>query len=596
MKARWIIAIACCMLVVASAPNYGEMSSTPAPSGASPPQGQGWDSATRQAFYHDTQNSELIPYDWFLALEQPNGTTPFAHKDYLPRFGFIPDPPDPKSNPDGLPVGFTRTDPDDNSEFSCDRTDEPYKSVSLPHLGFNCAACHTGLLNYIDTKNNKHTVIIDGGPSMHNNLAFLKMVLTALNETFVDTDKFGRFAKAVLPKEQPLTPKGLRQCLAKYLNLMTLPDRVAESRGIGLYPSPWGPGRMDAFGRALNTGFARLDPGNVRQLNAPVDYPQLWGAWRYDWVQWNASIQNPMGRNIAQSVGLRATVKFPEKGTQGPVETRVDASKLNGLEQKVRMLDAPRWPAIFPAIDRNKAAQGKGVYNKLCAGCHRPAPLKEPNQFGQRYDMDHHSVIDLTTIGTDPNHAVNFQARMVRTGLLAGVFGKPIIPAVQATQWLTSKIMEIKNWPTRDPNYWRAPLAYIARPHAGVWATAPYLHNGSVPNLRQLLSPVEQRAMRFCLGALEFDPKDIGFKNVCMPGEIPFDATLPGNSNAGHEFRNDDRHGHRFNKDKGECEALSHHGMDGIIGCELTEDERSAIIEYLKTCDEENLICDLKES
>ena len=363
MKARWSIAIACFMLVVASSPNYGEMSSNPAPSGTAP--SQGWDPATRQAFYHDTQNSELIPYDWFLALEQPNESKPFMQVDYFKRFGFIPDRQDPKSNPDGLSVGFTRTDPDPKSEFFCDRTDEPGPPVSLAHLGFNCAACHTGQLNYTDTKQNSHTVIIDGGPSMHNNLAFLKAVIAGLNETFVDTDKFGRFAKAVLPKEQPLTPKGLRQCLNKYLSLMTLPDRVAESRGIGLYPSPWGYGRMDAFGRALNTGFARLDPGNVRQLNAPVDYPQLWGAWRYDWVQWNASIQNPMGRNIAQSVGLRATVKFPEKGLHGPVETKVDASKLNGLEQKVRLLNAPRWPAAFPPVVSAKTEQGKGLYNKL---------------------------------------------------------------------------------------------------------------------------------------------------------------------------------------------------------------------------------------
>lgn len=531
-----------------------------------------------------------------MALEQPNGTRPFTEDDYLARFGFIPDAKALTNNPDGLPVGFTRTDPDMNSEFLCDRTDEPGPPVPVPHLGFNCAACHTGLLNYTDTKKKKHAIIIDGGPSMHNNLAFLKAVIAALNETFVDTEKFGRFAKAVLPKEPPLTPKALRQCMFKYLNVMTLPDRAIEIKGIGLYPSPWGYGRMDAFGRALNTGFARLDPGNVRQLNAPVDYPQLWGAWRYDWVQWNASIQNPMGRNMAQSVGLRATVKFHEKGLHGPVETKVDASRLNGLEQKVRTLNAPRWPAAFPPVVSAKAEQGKGLYNKLCAGCHRPAFLPEPYQFGQRYDMDHHSVIKLTTIGTDPTHAVNFQARMVRTGLLMGVFGKPVIPAVEATQWLTSTIMGINNWPTRNPNYWRAPLAYIARPHAGVWATAPYLHNGSVPTLRQLLSPVEQRAMRFCLGALEFDPVNVGFKNECAPSEIPFDVALPGNSNAGHEFRNDDRHGHRFNKDKGECEALAHHGMEGIIGCELTEEERTAIIEYLKTCDEENLICDLKES
>lgn len=117
---------------------------------------------------------------------------------------------------------------------------------------------------------------------------------------------------------------------------------------------------------------------------------------------------------------------------------------------------------------------------------------------------------------------------------------------------------------------------YRARPLDGVWATAPYLHNGSVPTLDDLLRPQADRPQTFCVGPVEFDPERVGLpvsvavkpEDVkCEAGLTRFDVRQRGNSNLGHSF-----------------EGLADGPPRvGVIGPELKEDERSALIEYLKT-------------
>ncbi|MFO0953818.1 MAG: di-heme-cytochrome C peroxidase [Isosphaeraceae bacterium] len=168
----------------------------------------------------------------------------------------------------------------------------------------------------------------------------------------------------------------------------------------------------------------------------------------------------------------------------------------------------------------------------------------------------------------------------------------------------------------------RANLGYRSRPHDGVWATPPFLHNGSVPNLYEMLLPASLRSARFALGSTRFDPKRVGYETQGFPGAFVMDTSLPGNSNAGHEFRNftleeleeyrtpapgvtrEQRWAsvlpgvtletlatmspeERWRKVRDATEKHlndpNKRSVRGVIGVEFTDEERWALVEYLKT-------------
>jgi hypothetical protein len=264
----------------------------------------------------------------------------------------------------------------------------------------------------------------------------------------------------------------------------------------------------------------------------------------------------------------------------------VDLKNLVRLEDLVKKLRPPPWPQRFPPIDQARAARGKELYygdeskdvKSLCAHCHVAQPLPKPSQ-DQRL---HVTMVPLKEIGTDPAHASNFKNRTASTGddppkgLSMGR-----MTASKATEYITTEIMKRGEITVGSENEWRAPLEYIARPHAGIWATPPYLHNGSVPTLYELLLPAEKRTGCFYLGPhFEFDPRQIGFVVRKCDGKsnpsdpttgFEFDTNKAGNWNMGHEFRNTPRCNSEPEKEP------------GILGCELKDEDRWAIIEYLKT-------------
>src|SRR5262249_12283480 len=106
---------------------------------------QNWSDAESNWFYNVPQGSRLLPYDWFLHLEQANGTEKFRAADHIRALGFIPRLKD-SQNPDGLPVGFVK--------------DAAYDD-GTPGLGLTCAACHTSMITHKGT-----ALVIDGGPGM----------------------------------------------------------------------------------------------------------------------------------------------------------------------------------------------------------------------------------------------------------------------------------------------------------------------------------------------------------------------------------------------------------------------------------------------
>jgi hypothetical protein len=538
---------------------------------------QNWSADRRAWFYHTAQGTELLPYKWFLALEQPKlklfGAVPkFSDTTYLARFGFLPDATSAQ-NPDGLPVGFAK-----------DTVIDPKSGEAVEVVGLTCAACHTGQVEY-----QGKGIRIDGGSAAVDLASFQ----TELGYAVAFADKipfrFDRFARAVLGDNAPDDARGkLRQEFEAFLNAGLAEKSAADKSK--LYQAAGGFGRTDALGRIGNYVFGtELNNANLRVADAPANFPPLWYTSWFAWVQYNASIQQPMVRNIGEALGVRARVNLtdPAKLYRSTVNVK-NLWEMEGLlagPAAFKGLKPPAWPAeIFGPIDQVKAQKGAALYKQHCQHCHLPPldsqEIQNPKYWEAGSDGKHLflklNVIPLDEIGTDPREATGWMQRTAVTDAL----GLGTVSASVGLRAVTGKI--------RDMNYdalglsaeqrmeWNgfrdddviAPLAYRARPLGGIWATPPFLHNGSVPNLYQMLLPADRRDKTFYAGSREFDPMNVGYRTAKFAGGFEFRSDQPndphpGNSNAGHEFRNTPG--------------------KGVIGPELSDEERWSIIEYLKT-------------
>ncbi|WP_122612543.1 di-heme-cytochrome C peroxidase [Pseudomonas viridiflava] len=547
-----------------------------------------WSEAQRQTYYFTPQGTQVkgLRYEWFEALELPFSEQRFASPEYLARFGFLVDPQQKASanNPGNLPVGFARhQNPGNASEH---------------YLDITCAACHTGELRF-----KGQAVRIDGGTAQHvlpssvptlRGGSFGQALVASLASTYYNPWKFERFARQVLGDDYEARREQLRSEFKTSLNTFV---KVAwNDTHRGLYPTEEGPGRTDAFGRIANATFGdAISPANYRVADAPVDYPQLWDMWTFDWVQWNGSAQQPMARNIGEALGVGATLNFfdangqPLQGTaRYPSSVRV--RDLHAIEETLQQLKPPTWPEdLFGAIDKPLAARGRALFAENCAGCHVPRQSQE----GERW-VQHLHMIPVEVIGTDPNAANNIASHRFDLSALqwdvnelkkmdVKLHPEPKEPLdlsqLSVAKGLAYVTAFVENRAYRDaqitpeekprmdgfglPIGVREKVAYKARPLAGVWATAPFLHNGSVPSIYQLLSPQDERATTFYKGTLEYDPRHLGYRTEPFTNGFLFDTRISGNHNSGHEFRA----GARGN---------------GVIGRLLQPEERWALLEYLK--------------
>jgi mono/diheme cytochrome c family protein len=532
---------------------------------------QGWTEAGRRWFYHADQGTRAMPMAWFRALEAPfdgSAVQPLvADPANLGRLGFLPDPVS-GDNPLGLPVGFAE--------------DKGTDGQQVPMMGLTCAACHTGQVEYRGVK-----LRIDGGPAVVDIDAFQTGLGLALAMTAKHSERFERFADRVLgPSDPPELREGLRRTVGAQAEAIRIDHDLSEK--LKLHPVQEGAGRLDALGRGGNLVFgeALRDRSNLAPTDAPVSFPGLWDTGWFKWAQYNGSISQPMARNVAEALGVRAEVDLgPDEATRFASSVRLDRlyemeQLLAGKEPGNGGLRAPSWPRDLAGldaawrIDDAKAQRGKEHFARLCAGCHEA----RPGQSDLGRPETRLTMVDLRLVGTDPAAATNFAARTVR---IPWEPGGPV-PAAEALRRVTNGVMNRwysangtrpgtpagpeERWAMggRSDNEWQAPARYRARPLHGVWATAPYLHNGSVPNLYELLLPAYRRSASFHAGGREFDPRRVGFDTSEAPGRTLLDTTLPGNSNRGHEFRDGPR-------------------GDGAIGPALTDEQRWDLLEYLKT-------------
>ncbi len=542
---------------------------------------QGWTDAQRLQFHHTAQGTRLVPYKWFMALEQPcfslTACEPFASQHYLARFGFLASKTDPVLNPDDLPVGFAV-----QKDFH-----DPSGTNSIPAVGLTCAACHTGELRY-----GNYSVRIDGAPAMIEVTQFQKALGLALLFTEKIPFRYGRFVNKVLGPDATDAQKAqFKQDLDAFMAPLLAETKYTNDNGI--YADEAGFTRTDALTRIGNQVFAvdMKNDANFAVSSAPVRFPQIWDASWFQWVQYNSSISDPIVRNVGEALGVRAAAKLYGP-TAGEFDSSVDVNGVWTMEGLLagtapyKGLTSPKWPSVFPPLDTKKMERGAALYKERCAGCHLPpvdelvADLNSPkpvhwwkNGEGKQFLVV--TDIPVEEIGTDPHEAADFITRTADTGDLKKGRVSAAMGLDLVTKGIRDKYYDKMSFSPEKRIEWngfrdpadvavKADSVYKARPLDGIWATGLYLHNGSVPNLYSLLSPQSERPDTFWVGSRQFDPVKVGRDTSDLKGGYLFDTSKPGNSNHGHEFK-DGPKGH------------------GVIGPALSPDDRWAVIEYLKS-------------
>lgn len=536
---------------------------------------QNWDRYDSLWFYYTTQGSDFMPYEVFLDLEQASNQSLFRDAINMNKYRFLIQNPS-YDNPEGLPVGFV---------------EDSYQDKS--YIGFTCAACHTAQINFKGTG-----IRIDGAPALADLEGFLLDVATAVKVTLNNPAKFDRLVTKMIDRGVTNNKQEFRQALqaisqerAQY-NHSNAPLQAGQLVHYGY-------GRLDAFGRIYNRILQHLTPGlpNSNPANAPVSYPFLWDTPQHDFVQWNGVGNNnpggpkgflgPLGRNTGEVLGVFAKfelVKIPgDKGFRSSVVQR----NLLRLEDHLITLTSPLWPEdILPKIDRQLAKQGEKIYQEYqCDSCH-----SSPEQF-DRNSSKRRVIAQFSSLGhiqTDSAMAVNALIYRGNSGVLKGAkipdsdrtFGDTTA-ALFALKKVTAGVIAeadhdkpaAQRWIEQGYDFLIASMnnpidettrhvdfgtdnklpeslkAYKGRPLNGIWATAPYLHNGSVPNLYELFLPSctedeiktgkECRSKTFTVGSREFDPVKVGLvsKNRSdYPRLFEFDTSLRGNRNLGHEY------------------------------------------------------------
>ena len=511
---------------------------------------QGLSAEERRRFYHLSVGSQLLPLSVLRALHDPETGKPFLENPE--RFGMLPDPDDP----DGLPIGLTQ----ENGRGS---------SVLGPIAGINCAACHVAELRH-----DGRAVRIDGAPSLMDFERFsadLSRAMTALKKPTALAGFLTRMTvqPSASPPLEPKTPAELSGEIgvkpqpetetftaAVKARLTGWVERLEQTRRLfggkldffgrmGRMETghPAGPGRTDDWVLARNLLFDE-DAWLPRGVSS-ASYPALWGYDNYKWLTWNGSTQSGMERGVATVMGLGALYDEDYESTVSPAAI-VEQDRL------AAKMEPPKWPeGVLGPIDQALAKRGADIYADACARCHDEAGI---------YSYDE--------IGTDTTHADSY-AIPVGAQAFDGSFEGPGRPAFsdalsRKIARYTAEAYAEEGWsdaqieavaPT-EKEVWRPVRQVVSRPLTAVWATAPYLSNGSVPTIEALLRPPGERPAAFPVGHYDYDPERLGYRTD-IPREKAvfwFDTTLEGNSARGHDY-----------------------------GTNLTEEERQALIEFLKT-------------
>ena len=583
---------------------------------------QGWNEDQKMKWYRGSQGSRLIPERWLKALESPDSTVAFLDPQYFGQFGYLRSVP---YSEEALPIGFARDVQSDKKLTRTNLRWYKKQKKKEPWVGLNCAACHTSEIEYNGKKtriDGSATLADFQGftDNLYRSLTatytdsakwdrFASKVLKPDGKTkVVDNAENRAMLRSAFEKHLSYRRKiqefnqtdseyghGRLDAVGHILNKVAFLTE-AEGQISGepdapvSYPFIWNAAQHDflQWNGIVPNDKIRLGRGNI-DAGALV-------------------------RNTSEVIGVFADVKVEKgRGLKG-YPSSVDVDNLIAMEIQLSTLKSPDWTSIIGPIDKRKARLGERLFKQSCAGCH--ASL-------DRNDLKTPIIAEMTPVwgqeglGTDPWMACNAYSYQALSGVLAGekalVIAGDRLPedygptrgflrTQAAGSLLGKKFSIIKNVlkiaagrqpdidvalegfrpgpPTQQASKEarlqqcindadqldiseenKRLLAYKGRPLNGIWATAPYLHNGSVKSLYELMLPPAQRASKFWVGNKKFDPVHVGY--VDSPSTVGSwfrthgddGKPIHGNSNTGHDYGN----------------AL------------FSEEERWAIVEYMKS-------------
>ena len=367
-------------------------------------------------------------------------------------------------------------------------------TIGIPRVGINCAFCHT---TSVRTAPDAPRLLVAGGPSNQTSTqGYLRFLFACASDPRFTAD-------AILAEIARNHRLSAAERLAYRLviiprtrqGLLELKDRYAWAERT----PDWGPGRVDPF-----------NPVKFRELGQPVDGTignsdamPLWSVGAregraYHWDGLNTSLQEVV---LSSAIGDGTTTGWVDRdfsrwNATGPR----DLASLRRVQNYIAQRQPPKYPL---AVDAALAARGAAVYKAQCAGCHDDGASRAG------------AVIPAEEVGTDPSRLAMWTANAATAYNAYG----------QGHPWKF--------------NAFRKTNGYVAVSLDGIWLRAPYLHNGSVPTLADLLEPVGARPKRFWRGFDLFDSVRVGFVTTGADAErygTLYDTSRPGNGNAGHLY------------------------------------------------------------
>lgn len=538
-------------------PRPDQMTAT-APNKPAPSAPRRLSEADRRLFYHLSQGSDFVPVCAIRLHQREQGNaSATAVADYFAKYGLIADALHDEHNPLGLPIGVT-------------------SSEGRSMAGFNCAACHVakvpddttgqvimGAPSRFDIRQFYDDLVLWLGPMLHDRKRAAKVLGCMLEDwlkhglapareklspeardsaealaALDDAEKEASYEIAQVGSDKGLSERSMPEIAQGSPAFKSLSRtkqgkvkgsigsalrnqaRLLEARRhslvnvirVGAIPhTPPGPGRVDAFMTALNL----LQQDTPLPMTSPVAYPPLWGISTLEWLHYDGDTNASLQRNMGQSLGVGGIFVANEHDANEIDATSVNPENLVKLEGVLANLSAPRWPfeAVVPAL----VQRGKDIYAREgCGRCH------DPDQNGVLPELPFGPLETDQDPKTDPTRLDNFER------LVAGT------PAIDFLAQRLAALAATAPPALQDQNAkWRTTRRYAPRVLAGVWATAPYLHNNSVPNLWHLFS--SQRPRTFRVDYTRYDTKNVGYALASSEGfELETDQT--GNSNQGHPW------------------------------------------------------------